>query len=49
MKCVRDMIRTCNQFVFKKIESEDVTKNETFYSNSKGEVIINIRGIDDVF
>ena len=36
-------------FVFKKIESEDKTKNDTFYSNSKAEVIINKSDIDDVF
>ena len=36
-------------FVFKKIESEDKTKNDTFYSNSKAEIIINKSDIDDVF
>ena len=34
---------------FKKIESEDKIKYDTFYSNSKAEVIINDSGIDDVF
>ena len=36
-------------FVFKKIESEDKTKNDTLYSNSKAEIIINKSDIDDVF
>ena len=36
-------------FVFKKIESEDKTKYDTFYSNSKAEIIINESDIDDVF
>ena len=36
-------------FVFKKIESEDKTKNDTFFSNSKAEIIINKSDIDDVF
>ena len=36
-------------FVFKKIESEDKTKNDTFYSNSKAEIIINKSDTDDVF
>ena len=35
--------------VFKKIESEDKTKHDTFYSNSKAEIIINETDIDDVF
>ena len=35
--------------VFKKIESEDKTKYDTFYSNSKAEVIINESDIYDVF
>ena len=35
--------------VFKKIESEDKTKFENFYSRSKSEVIINEGDIDDVF
>ena len=34
---------------FKKIESEDKTKYDTFYSNSKAEIIINESDIDDVF
>ena len=34
---------------FKKIESEDKIKYDTFYSNSKAEVIINDSDIDDVF
>ena len=36
--------------VFKKIESEDKTKYDTFYSNSKEELIIIINGseIDDI-
>ena len=33
-------------FMFGKIESEDKTKNETFYSNSKAEIIINESDID---
>ena len=36
-------------FVFRKIESEDKTKYDTFYSNSKAEIIINESDIDDVF
>ena len=35
--------------MFKKIESEDNTKFDTFYSNSKPEVTINESDIDDVF
>ena len=35
--------------MFKKIESEDNTKFDTFYSNSKAEVTINESDIDDVF
>ena len=35
--------------VLKKIESEDKTKYDTFYSNSKAEAIINASDIDDVF
>ena len=35
--------------VFKKIESEDKTKFENFYSSSKAETIINENDIDDVF
>ena len=35
--------------VFKKIECEDKTKYDTFYSNSKAEIIINESDIDDVF
>ena len=35
--------------VFKKIESEDKTKHDTFYLHSKVEIIINDNGIDDVF
>ena len=35
--------------VFKKIESEDKTKYDTFYSNSKAEIIIIESDIDDVF
>ena len=34
---------------FKKIESEDKTKYDTFYSHSKAEIIINESDIDDVF
>ena len=36
-------------FVFKKIESEDKTKYDTFYSSSKAEIIINESDIYDVF
>ena len=35
--------------VFKKIESDDKTKYETFYSNLKAEIIINKSDIDEVF
>ena len=35
--------------VFKKIESEDKTKSDDFYSSSKAEVIIYESDIDDVF
>ena len=35
--------------MFKKIESEDRTKYDTFYSNWKAETIINKCSIDDVF
>ena len=35
--------------VFKKIESEDKTKYDTFYSNLKTEIIINENDFDDVF
>ena len=35
--------------VFKKIESEDKIKCDTFYSSSNAEIIINKSDIDDVF
>ena len=35
--------------VLKKIESDDPTKPDTFYSHSKAETIINESDIDDVF
>ena len=35
--------------VFKKIESDDKTKYDTFHSHSKAEIIFNERDIDDVF
>ena len=35
--------------MFKKIENEDKTKYDTFYSNSKADVIINEGNTDDVF
>ena len=35
--------------VFKKIESNDKKKYDTFYSNSKADKIINESDIDDVF
>ena len=35
--------------LFKKIESEDKTKHDNFYSSSKAEIIINESDIDDVF
>ena len=35
--------------VFKKIESDDKTKSDTFYSSSKAEIIINKSDLDDVF
>ena len=35
--------------VFKKIESENKTKYDIFYSGSKVEIIINESDIDDVF
>ena len=34
---------------FKKIESDDKIKHDTFYSNSKAEIIINESDIDDLF
>ena len=34
---------------FKKIENDDNTKYSTFYSNSKAEIIVNDRGINDAF
>ena len=34
---------------FKKIETDDKTKYDTLYSNSKAETIINENDIDDVF
>ena len=36
-------------FVFKKIESEDKAKYDTFFSHSKAETIINESDIDDAF
>ena len=35
--------------MFKKIESEDKTKFDTFYSSSKAEIIVNKSDIDGVF
>ena len=35
--------------VFKKIEIEDKTKHENFYSSSKAEILINESDIDNVF
>ena len=35
--------------VFKKIKKRNKTKCDTFYSNSKAEIIINKSDIDDVF
>ena len=35
--------------VFRKIESEDNTKYDKFYSNSKAEIVTNEIDIDDVF
>ena len=35
--------------VFEKVESDDKTKYDTFYSHSKAETIINESDIDDVF
>ena len=35
--------------MFKKIESEDKTKYENFYSSSEAEIVINESDIDDVF
>ena len=35
--------------VFKKMESDAKTKHDTFYSNSKAEIIINESDINDVF
>ena len=34
--------------MFKKVESEDKTKYDNFYSSSKAEIIINESDIDDV-
>ena len=36
-------------FVFKKIESDDKTKYDTFYAHAKAETVINESDIDDVF
>ena len=36
-------------FMFEKIESEDKTKYDNFYSSTKAEIIINESDIDDVF
>ena len=35
--------------LFEKIETDDRTKYDTFYSHSKAETIINESDIDDVF
>ena len=35
--------------VFKKIETDDKTKDNTFYSHSKAKAVINESDIDDVF
>ena len=35
--------------MFKNIESEDKTKYDSFYSSSKGEIVINQSRIGDVF
>ena len=35
--------------MFKKIESQDKTTYDNFYSSSKAEITINENGIDDVF
>ena len=35
--------------MFKKVESEDKTKYDNFYSSSNAEIIINESDIDDVF
>ena len=35
--------------LFRKIESEDNTKYDKFYSNSKAEIVTNEIDIDDVF
>ena len=35
--------------MFKKIESNDKTKYDTFYSNTKAKIIINESDIDNVF
>ena len=35
--------------VFKKIDNEDKTKDDNFYSSSKAEIIISENDIDDVF
>ena len=35
--------------LFKKIESEDKTNYDNFYSSSKAEIIVNESDIDDVF
>ena len=40
---------TTLSLVLKKIESEDTTKYDDFYSTSKAEIIINDSDIDDVF
>ena len=40
---------TTSVLVFKKIWSEDKTKYDTFYSNSKAKTIINESNTDDAF
>ena len=40
---------TSSVLVFKKMESEDKTNYDTFYTNSKAKIIIKESDIDDLF
>ena len=40
---------TASVLLFKKVESQDKTKYDNFYSSSKAELIISESDIDDVF
>ena len=47
LKDIKSMITLV--LVFKKIDNEDKTKDDNFYSSSKAEIIISENDIDDVF